>query len=81
MVGLTNTIAKEWAPAFDIRANTIASGFIETRLTQAKDKGAIIESDGKKVELRIPGNASRNNSCFSVCGYFASETRCAVGSC
>ena len=60
MVGLTKTIAKEWGPAFGVRANTIAFGFIETRLTQAKEKGASIEIDGKKVELGIPGNASRN---------------------
>ena len=62
MVGLTKTIAKEWGPAFGVRANTIAFGFIETRLTQAKEKGASIEIDGKKVELGIPGNASRNKS-------------------
>lgn len=60
MVGLTKTIAKEWGPAFGVRANTIAFGFIETRLTQAKEKGAFVEIEGKKIALGIPGQASRN---------------------
>lgn len=31
VVGLTKTIAKEWGPAFGVRANTIAFGHISTR--------------------------------------------------
>jgi 3-oxoacyl-[acyl-carrier protein] reductase len=55
-VGLTKTIAKEWGPQFGVRANTIAFGFIQTRLTQAKEKGAFITTpDGQKVALGIPG--------------------------
>ncbi|KAM5435265.1 putative 3-oxoacyl-[acyl-carrier-protein] reductase [Microsporum ferrugineum] len=57
MVGLTKTIAKEWGPKFGVRANTIAFGFVLTRLTQAKESGAFITTpDGEKVALGIPGS-------------------------
>lgn len=56
MVGLSKTIAKEWGPAFGVRANTIAFGFVQTRLTAAKEAGAFITTpDGTKVALGIPG--------------------------
>jgi len=55
-VGLTRTIAKEWGPAFGVRANTIAFGYVTTRLTAAKEDGAFITTpDGTKVALGIPG--------------------------
>jgi len=53
IVGFTKTIAKEWGQ-FNIRSNAIAYGFINTRLTQAKSKGASIEVEGKTVKLGIP---------------------------
>ncbi|KAI2950629.1 hypothetical protein CBS147321_1620 [Aspergillus niger] len=56
ITGLTKTIAKEWGPAFGVRANTIAFGFVNTRLTAAKEDGAFIAmADGTKVALGIPG--------------------------
>ncbi|CCC07195.1 hypothetical protein SMACR_08576 [Sordaria macrospora] len=55
VVGLSKTIAKEWGPAFGVRANTIAFGHIETRLTANKEAGAFVEVDGQKVALGIPG--------------------------
>lgn len=55
VTGLTKTIAKEWGPAFGVRANTIAFGFIMTRLTAAKEEGAFVTTpDGEKVALGIP---------------------------
>ncbi|KAF1813062.1 NAD(P)-binding protein [Eremomyces bilateralis CBS 781.70] len=55
VVGLTKTIAKEWGPQFGVRANTIAFGYIMTRLTEAKEKGAFVTlPDGEKVALGIP---------------------------
>lgn len=55
VVGLTKTIAKEWGPAFGVRANTIAFGHILTRLTQAKEKGAFVTGPGgEKIALGIP---------------------------
>ena len=53
VVGLTKTVAKEWG-RFGIRCNAVAFGFIDTRLTQSKDKGASIEVDGQEVALGIP---------------------------
>ncbi|KAK8192715.1 hypothetical protein M8818_007887 [Zalaria obscura] len=56
VTGLTKTIAKEWGPAFGVRANTVAFGFILTRLTAAKEEGAFVTTpDGQKVALGIPG--------------------------
>ncbi|KAF1826808.1 short chain dehydrogenase [Dissoconium aciculare CBS 342.82] len=56
VTGLTKTIAKEWGPAFGVRANTVAFGHIATRLTAAKEEGAFITTpDGEKVALGIPG--------------------------
>lgn len=54
--GMTKTIAKEWGPQFNVRANAIAFGQISTRLTQAKEKGAfVLGPDGQKIELGVPG--------------------------
>jgi 3-oxoacyl-[acyl-carrier protein] reductase len=58
VIGLTKTIAKEWGP-FGVRANTVAFGLIHTRLTAAKEAGASIEIDGKKVALGVPGGTQR----------------------
>jgi len=56
VVGMTKTLAKEWGPQFGVRANTIAFGHIETRLTAAKEQGAFITTaSGEKVALGIPG--------------------------
>ena len=38
VVGMTKTLAKEWGQ-FKINCNAVAFGFVETRLTQAKEKG------------------------------------------
>lgn len=41
VVGLTKTVAKEWG-AFGVRCNTVAYGWITTRLTGAKELGETI---------------------------------------
>jgi 3-oxoacyl-[acyl-carrier protein] reductase len=52
---LTKTIAKEWGPAFGVRCNTVAFGYITTRLTAAKEAGAFVTApDGTKIPLGIP---------------------------
>ena len=53
MTGLTKTIAKEWGQ-FKINCNAIAFGFVETRLTAAKENAGEIEREGEKIELGIP---------------------------
>ncbi|PWN99670.1 NAD(P)-binding protein [Tilletiopsis washingtonensis] len=54
VVGMNKTTAKEWGP-FGVRSNCVAYGWINTRLTAAKEAGASIEINGKKVALGIPG--------------------------
>ncbi len=53
IVGLTKTLAKEWGQ-FKVNCNAVAFGFIETRLTAAKDDANVMEVDGEKVQLGIP---------------------------
>ena len=53
VVGLTKTIAKEWGQ-FKINVNAVAFGFIDTRLTQAKDDENVMEIHGETVQLGIP---------------------------
>ncbi len=54
VVGLTKTLAKEWGQ-FKVNVNAVAFGFVDTRLTAAKEEGGEITSPtGEKIELGIP---------------------------
>jgi 3-oxoacyl-[acyl-carrier protein] reductase len=53
VVGLTKTLAKEWGQ-FKVNVNAVAFGFIETRLTAAKQEDNTMEIGGEKVQLGIP---------------------------
>jgi 3-oxoacyl-[acyl-carrier protein] reductase len=54
VVGLTKTLAKEWGQ-FKINVNAVAFGFVDTRLTAAKEEGGEMTSPtGEKIELGIP---------------------------
>jgi 3-oxoacyl-[acyl-carrier protein] reductase len=53
VVGLTKTLAKEWGQ-FKVNVNAVAFGFVETRLTAAKEEGGKIEMEGKEIQLGIP---------------------------
>jgi 3-oxoacyl-[acyl-carrier protein] reductase len=53
VVGLTKTLAKEWGQ-FKVNVNAVAFGFVETRLTAAKEEGGRIEMEGREIELGIP---------------------------
>jgi 3-oxoacyl-[acyl-carrier protein] reductase len=56
VTGLTKTVAKEWGQ-FKINCNAVAFGFVETRLTQAKEKGETMQAageSGEEVSLGIP---------------------------
>ncbi|MHA6260453.1 SDR family NAD(P)-dependent oxidoreductase [Sporosarcina sp. CAU 1771] len=49
LIGLTKTVAKEWA-GFNINCNAVAFGVIDTRLTQAKELGEVVDG----VAVGIP---------------------------
>jgi 3-oxoacyl-[acyl-carrier protein] reductase len=54
VVGLTKTLAKEWGQ-FKINVNAVAFGFVETRLTGAKEAGEEMTAPGgERIELGIP---------------------------
>ena len=53
VVGLTKTLAKEWGQ-FKINVNAVAFGFVETRLTAAKEEGGTFVKDGQEIKLGIP---------------------------
>ncbi|MBI4595495.1 MAG: SDR family oxidoreductase [Candidatus Tectomicrobia bacterium] len=53
VLGLTKTVAREWG-RFNVCCNAIAYGFVETRLTDEKEKGLQAEVEGKKIALGIP---------------------------
>jgi 3-oxoacyl-[acyl-carrier protein] reductase len=53
IIGLTKTLAREWG-AFNIQANCVAFGFIDTRLTHAKENGETVRRGEREVELGIP---------------------------
>ena len=54
VTGLTKTVAKEWGQ-FKINVNAVAFGFVETRLTQAREKGEELETKtGESTPLGIP---------------------------
>ena len=53
VVGLTKTLAKEWGQ-FKINVNAVAFGFVDTRLTAAKEDAGTFEKDGQEIRLGIP---------------------------
>jgi 3-oxoacyl-[acyl-carrier protein] reductase len=55
VTGLTKTLAKEWGP-LKINVNAVAFGFVETRLTQAKEKGETVKAgeSGPEVAIGVP---------------------------
>jgi 3-oxoacyl-[acyl-carrier protein] reductase len=53
VVGLTKTLAKEWGQ-LKVNVNAVAFGFVETRLTAAKEEGGKIEMEGQEIPLGIP---------------------------
>jgi 3-oxoacyl-[acyl-carrier protein] reductase len=55
VTGLTKTLAKEWGQ-FKVNVNAVAFGFVETRLTQAKEKGETVQAGegGPEVPIGVP---------------------------
>ena len=59
VVGLTKTLAKEWGQ-FNIQVNAVAFGFIETRLTQAKEAGERVQRESADIASRHPAGQPRD---------------------
>jgi 3-oxoacyl-[acyl-carrier protein] reductase len=53
ILGLTKTLAKEWG-RFNVQANSVAYGWIDTRLTKKKEAGEVLDRDGKQIPIGIP---------------------------
>jgi 3-oxoacyl-[acyl-carrier protein] reductase len=53
ITGLTKTLAKEWG-RYNVQINCVCYGFIDTRLTAAKEQAETLERDGEQVALGVP---------------------------
>ena len=53
IIGLTKTVSREWA-RYNVQANVVAFGFIDTRLTQEKERGVAVEVGDKRIALGVP---------------------------
>jgi len=53
VVGLTKTLAKEWG-GFKINVNAVAFGFVETRMTAAKENAETFKKDDLSIPMGIP---------------------------
>ncbi len=53
VVGLTKTLAKEWG-GFKINVNAVAFGFVETRMTAAKEHAETFHKDDLEIQMGIP---------------------------
>lgn len=53
IIGLTKAISKEWA-RYNVQSNCVAFGFIDTRLTQEKEKGITVDTSSEKIAVGVP---------------------------
>jgi 3-oxoacyl-[acyl-carrier protein] reductase len=78
IVGLTKTLAKEWGQ-FKINVNCAAFGFVETRLTAAKEEGGTFKKDGEEIKLGIPEQMRQMAAMLIPLGRAASPAEAAGG--
>ena len=52
VVGMTKTLCKEWG-RYHVNVNTVAFGFIETRLTTAASDNSMIHVEGRDIKVGI----------------------------
>jgi 3-oxoacyl-[acyl-carrier protein] reductase len=67
IVGLTKTLAKEWGQ-FKVNCNAVSFGFIDTRLTAAKESSNTMQIDGQTVQLGIPEQLRAMGEMFIALG-------------
>jgi 3-oxoacyl-[acyl-carrier protein] reductase len=67
IVGLTKTLAKEWGQ-FKVNCNAVSFGFIDTRLTAAKESSNTMQIDGQTVQLGIPEQLRSMGEMFIALG-------------
>ncbi|MEW5914006.1 MAG: SDR family oxidoreductase [Thermodesulfobacteriota bacterium] len=53
LIGMTKTMAKEWG-RFNVQVNAVAFGWVETRLTAAREEGQEISAGGQQIKVGIP---------------------------
>jgi len=53
VTGLTKTLAKEWG-RYNVQVNCVCYGFIETRLTAAKEQAEKVVREGQEIQLGVP---------------------------
>jgi len=78
IVGLTKTLAKEWGQ-FKINVNAVAFGFVETRLTAAKEDAGTFQREGQDIQLGIPEQLRAMASAIIPLGRPASTEEAAGG--
>jgi 3-oxoacyl-[acyl-carrier protein] reductase len=52
VIGLTKVVAKEWGQ-FNVNANAVAFGFIDTRLTRPKEEGLIVNGEAAGIPEKV----------------------------
>jgi 3-oxoacyl-[acyl-carrier protein] reductase len=53
ITGLTKTLAKEWG-RYNVQVNCVCYGFIDTRLTAAKEQAEKVQRGGEEIQLGVP---------------------------
>jgi 3-oxoacyl-[acyl-carrier protein] reductase len=78
LVGLTKTLAKEWA-SFKINVNAVAFGWVETRLTGSQGDDNAIEIGGERIQLGIPERIRETAPALAPLGRPAQPHEAAAG--
>ncbi len=61
ITGLTRTLAKEWG-RYNVQVNAVCYGFIDTRLTAAKEQAEKVQRDGEEIQLGVPDQMRQMSS-------------------